>query len=84
MRNVSARRVLAPMLVMALGILARAEDYQCTSDAGCTARITEDGELLDVSFRKGDIVSTDAGWVVSPDDGWEKVRTNTRATTPTF
>lgn len=79
MRNVSARRVLAPMLVMALGILVHAEDYQCTNDAGCTARITEDGELQDVSFRKGDIVSTEAGWVVSPDDGWEKVRTNTRA-----
>lgn len=79
MRNVSARRVLAPMLVMALGILVHAEDYQCNNDAGCTARITEDGELQDVSFRKGDIVSTEAGWVVSPDDGWEKVRTNTRA-----
>ena len=28
-----------------------------------------------VLFRKGDLVSTEAGWVVSTDDGWVKVRT---------
>jgi hypothetical protein len=78
MRNVSARRVLMPMFAMVLGILVHAEEYQCNNDAGCTARITEDGELQEVSFRKGDIVSTEAGWVVSSDDGWVKVKTNTR------
>lgn len=52
-----------------------AEDYQCGDDAGCVARITEDGELHEVTFRKGDMVSTDAGWSVSTDDGWVKVRT---------
>ena len=79
MRNAIARRVSAALLVLAVGLPAYAEDYQCTNEAGCTARITEDGELKDVSFRKGDLVSTEAGWVVSPDNGWVKVRTKDRA-----
>jgi hypothetical protein len=65
----------AAWLVLVMGLPARAEDYQCTDDAGCSARITEDGELQEVTFRKGDMVSTEAGWVVSPDDGWIKVKT---------
>lgn len=61
---------------LALSPLARSEDYQCGSDAGCVGRITEDGEVHDITFRKGDMVSTDAGWSVSTDDGWVKVKTN--------
>lgn len=75
MTNALARTCAAAMLVLAAGIPSHAEDYQCEDDAGCTARINEDGELQDVVFRKGDLVSTEAGWVVSPDDGWVKVRT---------
>lgn len=75
MRNAMARRVPAVLLLMAAGLTAHAEDYQCTDSAGCTARITEDGELQEVVFRKGDLVSTEDGWVVSTDDGWVKVRT---------
>ena len=51
-----------------------AEDYQCRRPSGCTASISEDGELLEVRFRKGDLVSTDDGWIVNPDDGWVKIR----------
>ena len=54
--------------------LAIAESYQCQDSTGCTATITEEGELKEIAFRKGDIVSTEDGWVVHPDDGWEKVR----------
>ena len=79
MRNAMARFTSAALLVMAAGLPSYAEDYQCTDDAGCSARITEDGELQEVVFRKGDLVSTEAGWVVSPDDGWVKVRTKARA-----
>ena len=79
MRKALARRVPAVLLLMVAGLTAHAEDYQCTSDAGCTARITEDGELQEVVFRKGDLVSTEAGWVVSPDDGWVKVKTKDRS-----
>ena len=79
MRNAIARCVSAALLVMATGLSSHAEDYQCQNDSGCTARISEDGELQEVVFRKGDLVSTEAGWVVSPDDGWVKVRTKGRA-----
>ena len=75
MRNAMARSFATAFLVVAAGISAYAEDYQCDDDAGCSARINEDGELREVVFRKGDLVSTEAGWVVSPDDGWVKVRT---------
>lgn len=71
-----ARLLAAAWLVLAAALPSHAEDYQCGNDAGCTARITEDGEVQEVVFRKGDLVSTEAGWVVSPDDGWVKVRAN--------
>jgi hypothetical protein len=72
MTNAMARSLAAALLLLAAP--ARAEDYQCTDDTGCTARITEDGEVQEVTFRKGDLVSTEAGWVVSADDGWVKVK----------
>ena len=75
MRQAMARSFAVALVVLAGGIPARAEDYQCGEDAGCTARISEDGELQEVVFRKGDLVSTESGWVVSPDDGWVKVKT---------
>jgi hypothetical protein len=75
------RLVPAALLALVTGLTVHAEDYKCTDDAGCTAKITEDGELQEVSFRKGDLVSTEAGWVVSPDDGWVKVKTKDKAGT---
>ena len=79
MRKAILRLFPAVLLVLAADSPAHAEDYQCKNDSGCTARIAEDGELQEVSFRKGDLVSTEAGWIVSPDDGWEKVRTKVAA-----
>lgn len=79
MTNAMVRFVPAALLGLALGFPAHAEDYQCTDDAGCSARITEDGELQEVTFRKGDLVSTEAGWIVSTDDGWVKVKTKDRS-----
>lgn len=69
-------RLLLAALAAAFLSLAWAEDYQCFDDAGCPARITEDGVLNEVTLRKGDMVSTDAGWSVSTDDGWVKVKTH--------
>jgi hypothetical protein len=69
-----ARLAAAVLLATAAGLPAYAEDYQCGNDSGCTARINDDGEIEEVTFRKGDLVSTEAGWVVSPDDGWIKVQ----------
>jgi len=79
MMNAMVRLVPSALLILAVGLPSRAEEYQCKSDAGCSAQITEDGELQEVTFRKGDLVSTEAGWVVSTDDGWVKVKTKDRA-----
>ena len=78
MTKAFARPITAAVLVMAFGFSSSAQDYQCKDDAGCTASINEDGELEEVVFRKGDLVSTEAGWVVSSDDGWVKVKTTNR------
>lgn len=78
MRNAIVRSLAVAGFVLAAVIPMYAEDYQCTDDSGCTARITEDGELTEVTFRKGDLVSTEAGWVVSTEDGWVKVKTKSR------
>jgi hypothetical protein len=51
-----------------------AEDFKCTDEAGCDARITVDGEIETVTFRKGDLVSTEAGWTVTSDEGWLKIK----------
>jgi hypothetical protein len=66
------------LLVAAIAVaaFANAEEWQCGADAGCTARITEDGEVHDVEFRKGDMINSDAGWSASTDDGWVKIKTN--------
>lgn len=79
MTNAMARLVPAAWILLAAGSLTWAEDYQCKEDAGCSARITEDGVVEEVTFRKGDIISTEDGWVVSSDDGWVKVKTRRSA-----
>lgn len=51
-------------------------DYQCKDVGGCVARRSKNGVLTSYRFRKGDLVSTEDGWVVDPDDGWVKVTSN--------
>ena len=70
--------IMAMLLLLAAATLLAAEDYQCGSDAGCVGRITEDGEIREETFRKGDMISTDAGWWIVTDDGWVKVKTGKR------
>jgi len=61
----------------------RAEIYQCRDVNGCRATINDDlGNQKSVQFRKGDVVSTDAGWVVSTDDGWYRLRSRRGSYTP--
>jgi hypothetical protein len=74
MKNAMVRFAGSIALVLATGAAGWAEDYKCSEDAGCTAQITEDGALQEVTFRKGDLVSTEDGWIVSTDDGWVKVK----------
>ena len=69
-------RLLATLAFSTTAALnSTAEDYQCRDSAGCTAQIPDNGQLKTVSFRKGDLVSTEDGWIVNPDDGWRRVRT---------
>jgi len=74
MKRTLARILAVIGLVSITAVPFFAEDYQCRRPAGCSASISEDGELLEVSFRKGDLVSTDDGWIVNPDNGWVKIR----------
>jgi hypothetical protein len=70
------------LLLAALTLVAPAtiaETYQCDEQAGCSARINRDGTLEEIVFRKGDMVGTEAGWIVSPDDGWRKVKAKASA-----
>lgn len=54
---------------------ASGEEYKCENDSGCPASITNDGEVETHQFRKGDMVSTEAGWFASwTDDGWTKIK----------
>jgi hypothetical protein len=66
-------------LVAAAASPAIAQDYQCKQAAGCTAQKPSNGSLKRVKFKKGDLISTDDGWVVNPDDGWKKVRSKNKA-----
>ena len=70
---------LTLLALVALALPAFPEDYACGWPA-CIGRITEDGEVHDVLFRKGDMVSTDAGWSVSTDDGWVKIKVGGKCT----
>ena len=78
-RTIAHALSLLAILAMA-GLPARAQDYQCRNASGCKARESVDGKLTSVNFRKGDLVSTEDGWVVDTDDGWKKVRTKQQAT----
>lgn len=71
--KVPARVFLALSVVVATALGAFADDYQCTSDTGCTAQQPTENGTRTVSFRKGDIVSTTGGWIVNPSDGWDEV-----------
>ena len=83
MKRTFAHLLTAIGLVSTAALPLSAEDYQCQRAAGCVAQIPCDGELSEIAFRKGDIVSTDDGWIVSLADGWSKVRSKRGQTTDT-
>jgi len=66
------RTLLALALLIGAAPLG-AQDYQCRDASGCVATIYQDGAPRRVLFRKGDLVSTAAGWVVDPKDGWVRI-----------
>lgn len=66
-------------LVSATAIATHAQDYRCQKPGGCLAQIPENGQLKTVEFRRGDLISTNEGWIVNPNAGWKKIRTGTTA-----
>ena len=73
--RITLPRVTAVAFLMVAAPSPSAELYQCQDTTGCVATFNgDDGIQKKVVFRKGDIVSTDAGWVVSTNEGWVKLR----------
>lgn len=65
--------------LLALVELAVPCDWQCGDLAGCKAEIVESGEIVEVTFRHGDMLNDGStGWIVSTEDGWVKVKTDRR------
>lgn len=74
MKRTLAHALSAVVLMATAAPLSQAGDYTCTNSAGCVARKAQNGKLVATNFRKGDLISTKDGWIVDPDDGWNKVK----------
>ena len=77
MNRTLAHVLTAAITLVSAAVETQAADYQCRESNGCTAQISENGQLKTVSFRKGDIVCTEDGWIVSTEDGWKRLKSNT-------
>lgn len=62
------------MALLTLTAPTRAELYGCTLESGCYVQRNETGVIEGVTFRKGDVIDTEAGWYPSTDDGWQKMK----------
>jgi hypothetical protein len=72
MKNILPRG-FAGLTLALLALSAHAEDYECDDPEGCTAYTGEEGSLRPVNFRRGDLISSEGGWTIHPDDGWTEV-----------
>lgn len=68
MRSRVGRRLLALVLAAVWCAPAAGDDFKCDDISGCNALNTSTGSVI--TFRKGDIVSTERGFVVAGDNGW--------------
>ena len=59
-------------LVLGLSVSSHSADYEC-QDTTCFSKFPHDGMLIGVRFERGDIVSTEAGFVVDTGAGWVRV-----------
>ena len=74
MRRTLLRAFAATTVIVAVSSVSAAKDYQCRQRSGCVAYKMVNGDLQSVSFRKGDLVSTQDGWVVDSSQGWKKIK----------
>ncbi len=74
MHRTIAHALSALAIVAVAGLPTYAQDFQCRQAAGCVAGKPVNGTMKEMRFRKGDLISTEDGWVVNPDNGWKKVR----------
>lgn len=59
--------------LLVLAIYASADGWQCTDPDGCTALQSSDSGSRVVKFKRGDIISSQGGWIPDPPDGWDSV-----------
>ena len=72
MKSTIVRSLAALFASITLSAAAFAEgpgEFQCARPA-CSARIIAGGQQYEFSFQRNDILDTDAGWIVNPDNGW--------------
>lgn len=74
MRRTILRAFAVATTVVAVSSISLAKDYQCRLRSGCVAYKVVNGVSKPVSFRKGDLVSTQDGWVVDTTKGWKKIK----------
>jgi hypothetical protein len=66
-------KIIGLILWTAFCVTIHAANYVCDNPQGCQAKRFEDGVQIDQKFRYGDMVSTEAGWVVHSVDGWNEI-----------
>ena len=57
-------------LLLLAGSTIQADDYVCSDPDGCSAFTGGEGEIREFSFREGDLISTEGGWIIRDGDGW--------------
>ena len=65
--------LFAGLLAFAIYSTAKADEFICESAAGCKAVKSTDNGIREVTFKKGAIIETGAGWVLLDPKGWRSL-----------
>lgn len=71
------KAIVSFAVLFVLAALASAEEFMCRPPPGqvqCECTIVVGKGITTVVFDKGDIVSTEAGWLPDRDKGWVKLK----------
>ena len=80
-RTIALALSVFALVAMAAPVSQAGGTYRCTKPAGCVARKAKSGGgQMAQRFRKGDLISTKEGWIVNPEDGWDKQRSSKKHT----